>query len=416
MKVSSYWAVLLTASLAYGLFVFPPEFYQMARADMMALRWDPSFLSGVYLPLDSALYLENAKDFSISTVLDLLKNVSSFQFGLLSNITLFAIGKLAFALAPSSPYLVIAVVNHALLALAVSNYTTVCRELRLNSSQFRLLLLVNCLIVLSLYSLNKEAVGIYLVSVFSLYSVRGRTWQLGPGLVAALFTRDLFFAFGLLVIARRRWNVRLGVVLIGLSLLFPAIIWLLGGLLFGETFGDLTSPTVQWEQQTSAVLVAAFRTMSYPLGYLLAFPVVAIINIASPMLNLRDYVNMLHQNDLSVLTQHVSSFCFVVLLGAALHRAKWRALLADPMFQLFMSYLVLLALYPVSQHRYLLPVYPVVVLTYLSTRANSSRSVAPLATGYAAVVSPPSWRGVISGTRTDRSRNRIGGRSQMTHP
>jgi len=196
----------------------------------------------------------------------------------------------------------------------------------------------------------------------------GKHWRMLPALALAFFTRDVLFLFGLLVLLRRRVGLSAGAALLLASLLFPLALRAMEGALLGQGVGELISTTVFFGQKTSQLFVFLYAITSQPFGYIVTFPLILAIEVASPFLNYTYYLTPLVRTDWAELTLVVSSGCFVALLVAAWYRAGVSRLIRLEAFQLFVLFSLLVCLYPYSQHRYLLPVYPVVVLTYLSAR------------------------------------------------
>jgi hypothetical protein len=366
ISVPAYGLIFAGLSALYGLAVFPDELNHLSRPELLEIVKRPvTFLDRVYLPLDSANYLASAHQ-PLGQILQSAVAVGDLSFGLFSNISVILIGKFALTVWPSHPLFVVAIVNHVLLGLTVVHYRTICERMGLDSGRFLALLLANPIVVFVVWTLNKEAVGLFLVAGMIRYALDGRRLPLVLLVLVALYTRNVLFGFGLVMLARPLLlRLRPWVLLVAASLVWPVILLLTHDQPFGPAFGNLDNLTKAFDQQTRPLLVLAFQLMKLPFGYVFAWPIVTAIDIASPVLNPRYWESYAHHLNLAQTMLQLSSACFVALLAYTVWHARLRTLRLEPVY-LFFVYTLITSVLPLSQHRYLVPAYPIVVLGALA--------------------------------------------------
>lgn len=369
------WFVFLLASLAYSIFLFPHwlDEYSAEALKLYAFQRGQT-LHTAYLPLDSASYLDTA-DAPWRELARSLYFFDDLNAGLGSNVSIFFLGKLAHTLSPGNPLVAVAVLNHLLLALAGWNLAAVCRRYRVRLDRFLPLLLANPLLLFSLHTLNKEIVGLALVSAM----VRVAFWSrlaVVPLILLGVFTRNVFFGFGVLMLIRRPlMRLPFWAPLVATSLALYGLLRATDNAPFGERFGDLTTLTRYYNQQTAEILQLAYTLMQVPFGYVLAYPLVLGINMLSPAFNPRYWADYLDYVNFAQLSLQCSAIAFgVLLLTAVLRMRSFRIVQLEP-FRLVFLFSVLTSALPFSQHRYLLPIYPFVVLLALTASRQAEPPV-----------------------------------------
>ncbi len=342
--------------------------------DQQILVLDSRFL------FDSIAYFAQSHAISPRAILSVHLDYSSgglFPSLGLTNSLLLLQGRLAIELFPGAPHLAILGMNYALFVLAIRNVRKLAETLGLAWTQrVQLLIVLNPFIWMNLVTLTKEAWGMYFVSAFALAAVRRRVFSLVVLGVLSMFVREwyVFVALGMF----------LAVVLPGRrALWFPVVVSIVAGVshtFFGHgnlvPFAD--SKSVALQQRSADIMQAMAHLQGYPFGHLLAAPVVLLIDIASPALNQSYY--RLSVGDLYNVTDTVSSFLFIGLIVVGLRRLRHsgtagRLWSGHVMVRLLIAFATLVTLYPISQHRYLLPAYPFLVLWALAEPRERRDSV-----------------------------------------
>lgn len=368
--------------MTYALLIFPWD--QMNTYTLEQLKVSGMNLHRAYLPYDSGSYVDTANR-PLGSILHDAVRISGLHFGLFSNITIMLIGWVALSIAPWHPYFVIAGFNNLLLIGTVFHYRAIGHRYGIDFHWLLPLLLLNPLVLFSLYTLNKEALGLFLVAGLLRYRLEGKWAGFAVMLMLALYTRNIFFFFGLLLLllpllyeaklGDRLLRVRAGYLLVAFSLIVPAGLLLTNNQPFGSEFGPLDLVATHFNQQTQPLLSFAYTVNQFPFGYLIGYPIVTAINIASPALNYRYWADYLGTINLATLTLQLSSLIFVALLVFAYRGRQRLGLFAIEPLRLFFFTTLMSSVYPISQHRYLLPFYPLLVLTYLIAKRRGTRVV-----------------------------------------
>lgn len=371
----AFWIVFLSLGIFYILVLFPDELNRLTLEELESVvqAAPVTFLDRAYLPLDSANYLSSAHQ-SLATILHDAVAFHHLGFGLFSNVSIILLGKLALTIWPAKPLYVIFVANTFLLGGTIVQCRAICRRLDVELGRFLPFLLVNPLVLFMTFTLNKETVGMFLVAGMVRYGLERRLWALAPLVVVALYTRNVLFGFGMTMIA---WPVlrRLApwLLLAAASLLWPLVLFLTHNAPFGKEFGNLDNLTKAFNQQTRPILSFAFQVTKLPFGYILGWLLITGIDIASPMFNFRYYESYSHHVNYAQLALQASSVVFVVLLTLTFVRAKARVLRIEAL-RLFFVFTLFTGLFPLSQHRYLLPAFPLVIFSYLVATGRGQTS------------------------------------------
>ncbi len=333
-----------------------------------------SYLVGVgYLPLDSLGYILNSKNFSINEIASfdsLLILAGQYQ-----NIILYYISKLSHYCNPENPYIIISIVNHLFLFLAMRNYYIVMRLLGINPNLFFSWISINIIIIYAIYSLNKEIVGLFLISEFVLFAYRPNYFRVFFVLFLALITRNVFFVFGFLIILNHFVKFHsLFIFLIFSTVIVPGILFLTDGAVLGADFGQLDEAANNWGQQSSKITTYFYEYSKYPAGYIINYPIVLAVNVLSPILNFQYWHDYLSVFNLSQFILQLSSFMFSILFYLNIRNGRLYTVESwNSPFKFFFYYTMITSLFPFSQHRYLLPIFPVLVLSYLYFKSKHSK-------------------------------------------
>ena len=371
----AFWPIFLALSAYYGAGVFPQELNSYSAAQLQeVVTHSVTFLDRAYLPLDSAGYLATAHE-SFGTIVRSMYDVGHVGFGLFSNLTVILLGKLALKVWPSHPLAFVAIVNHVLFVGTVLHCRAICRHYGVWFERFLPLVLVNPLVLFTLYTLNKEAIGLFLVAATVRYSLEDRKLPVVGLVLVALYTRNVLFGFCVLMLFRKLlMRIRWWQLLVAASLVWPAVLYVTHDQPFGSQFGSLDSLTRYFNQQLSRVLTFALDLMKVPLGYVLAWVIVTGIDVASPAFNIRYYRSYADHLNYAQITLQVSSIVFICLIALTLFRARLQAPKIEPLF-LFFVFTLFTGVFPLSQHRYLLPAFPLLIVAYLvATRTEAEHA------------------------------------------
>lgn len=371
-RTTLYWGIFLSVSMLYSLFVFPHwlDDYSVETLKRYALTPGQT-LHTAYLPIDSASYLESANA-SWGTIARSANIFENFNAGLGSNVLVVVVGKLAHLICPQRPLIAIAIFNHLLFFWSMRNLAAICRRYGVEFTRFLPFVMVNPLVLFSLHTLNKEIIGLALTAAAVRASLGGHRVPLLAIMLLGFFTRNVFFAFSALLLIRRTlFRLPFWAPLAGASLALPVLLYATGNAPFGDQFGDLDTLTKFYSQQTAAIMHIAFTLMKLPLGYILAYPLVAAVNLVSPAFNPRYWSDYVDYVNLAQFCLQASAVAFGALLVTAVVRARSLLLVQLEPFRLVFLFTLLTSALPFSQHRYLLPIYPFVVLLALTARRQA---------------------------------------------
>ena len=376
MSRRAFWLTFFGFSVLYRLFVFPNALEGLSLTSLLSVvRGSPtSFASRAYLPIDSATYLQLAAA-PLRSILA-LPTSSAPNLALFNNVLPLLIGKFALVISPARPLLFVAALNHAAFVWTIAHYRAICRYYKVSVERFLPLLMLNPLILFSMYTLNKEVLGLFIAGALVRYALEGRRVSFSVMLLIALLTRNVFFIFGLILLGRRLiFRTRPYVMLTLAALVVPIVLWATHNAPLGNEFGSLDLLTTALNQQTSSVLVWAFNVSRVPFGYIVTYPVVTAINLLSPLLNPQYYAEYVNGFNWSQAALQCSSLAFAGILVATTKWTSWRSLLQIAPLRLAFAITLFMSAYPLSQHRYLLPFYPLVALGYLVARSTRERFI-----------------------------------------
>jgi hypothetical protein len=369
IKVFLFVSIYYFLGLLYGLLLtYPDQSFSPLTiiSHVSTNEYANELIMGVaYLPYDSDLYFADALNFRFSDI-SFTSNFLEILAGSYQNIILYSIAKIAHYISPQAPFWIVVLINHLLFTFALINYLKICKILNINSTPFIIFLFPNILILFTLFSLNKEVLGIYLVSEFILFSYKPNKLRVIIILFLALLTRNVFFAFGLLVFINQFFRFKFTTIfLIFAAVILPILFYLTNGAILGERFGELSSAAAQWQQQSHLITSFFYEYIKYPMGYFLNYFVVLIVNILAPALNSKYWSDYFYVINLSQLFLQLSSVLFSCYLLRIFFSLGWNFLHWQSPFKFFVYYTMIVCVFPFSQHRYLIPIFPVVVLSLL---------------------------------------------------
>lgn len=346
---------------------------------------------------DSYRYMETSRTTSIDELVGRVREVIAGNAALtpfvLNNIGLYIQGRLAHVLAPAAPQLAVFAMNLALYLWALVHIHRLMGVVGLGGyNRVLLFILLNPLVLMYAASLTKEAWGIFFVCAFARYCVERRFVALCAVAALSAMFRNLYpivalaFAAGTLVRVRVVW------VFLGFSLVLGTVLSLDHPLIEQINAVRLYKAS-DLGQQTSSLMGFLAALQDRPLGNVVAAPVIAAVNIASPALNPKVYTEHLLEPTWALTT--LSSYLMIGLIAAGAVRHARRP---DPegrryLLRLVLLFLVLITVYPISQHRYLIPVYPLLVAWALASPARRVagrvRPLSPQPLGPLRIACPP---------------------------
>jgi hypothetical protein len=336
------------------------------------------------LEVDSALYVHNAQIFNIGDLVDAVERQPIVSLGALNDLILYFDFDFAKAIAPNFPYVVVVLINALLFFGGARNIQLIARKLELDEMNALILYFTNPLMLFAMTSLNKEIVGIFVVSAIARAYLYRRFFFLLISVVLALMTRFAFDALGFILIARYLFPwLKPRYVLLSLGLVvIPAIFQALGGQLGGANAPSFFQYAESLNQQSTAILGFGAQVMAYPFGPFLGWTLIGTVDVLSPMLNLSLYGSYMNGFSVDNFAEQTSSFLFALFGAIVIYRIIRQRFRLLSMAELFLYMFVIVATFPISAHRYLIASWPLLILAFLqydpqmrSKRANISRPV-----------------------------------------
>ncbi len=330
---------------------------------------EPSLRSGRYRDgyylQDSFDYFRTAVGFHLSSLFHHSPALTSAQpQGLipslgLTNSLLYVQEHVATFVSSAHPEAVVFVLNYGLLVAALFCVARVARRLGLEfSANLQLLVIANPMVWLNMVSLTKDIWGVFFVSVFALGCVERRVaLTIGFGLVSTL-AREWYLVVALAIVAVTFFRI-------GVLRLLVVTSVLIGGFALTAGAHDLSgfseTRSLDLGQRSAHVMSAVAALQHYPLGQVVVFPVVLVFDLSA-------WLNGNQWNAVSkpyVAANLMSSALFTLVLVAALlrRRRRTRERLAEAwLVRVLGAFAIVVSLYPISQHRYLVPAWPLLVL------------------------------------------------------
>ncbi len=350
-------ALILASGSAYVLLLLDPVASGSTQyAD--CVQWQMHDGCGLQL-WDSLTYMKTSEDLGIANVvtrfLDTITNLKASVFTM-NNLGLYLQGALAYHLTPWAPQLFIFGMNFLLLVLAVRHLLHLGDNLGLNVSARAIpLILLNPLTTYYALSLTKEIWGIFFIAAFARYCSESRYGTvLGLALVSVAF-RSFYLPVALGFIAVRVLRAKMIWYLLAASLLLGLLARVDLDVIRNLQAIRLYRAT-ELGAQTGQLMAALANVQAYPFGHLIAAPIVALVSTVSPMLNPRAYENIL---DIGWFGNITSSYLMAFVAAAGIARyLRTRPMNMAPVGRYIGLFLILITMYPISYHRYLIPIYP----------------------------------------------------------
>ncbi|MHB8398582.1 MAG: hypothetical protein ACYDCI_06565 [Candidatus Limnocylindrales bacterium] len=338
---------------------------------------------------DSIGYYETAQRLSLSQLFAVASAADWIRGLGLTNIALFAQGKVAQSAFPWDPSVGIFLLNVLIFGVGVRNALAIARELGVELSPLaKLTLFLNPAVLLSTVSLTKEIWGLALITGFSLAAIRHRWVTLGVLAVISLFVREYYPVVAVFVALLTKPKLQPWILLVAVAFFMGFLESVLG---FGDLTGFLALKAEQLGQQTATLMHTMGQVQSIPFGHIIAFPIVLAVNIASPMFNPASYATPVDAFFVQATT--ISSYLSVglLLVGASRHWRRRDLHATDIVWRHLFGFAVLLTLYPISQHRYWLAAYPLLVVWALANDKNrdSKPDLSIDGSGLSSVLVPP---------------------------
>lgn len=327
---------------------------------------------------DSIGYMRYAREeFRLSDTWEPLRALvmdRSLEFNTFTNLLLYLQATVAGWLVPWSPWVGVLWINCAVLLWGVSSHLRLATRIGIPvSSSLVTMLLINPLVWGSALTLTKEIWGFAFLGAFALAAV-DRAWSrlvlLG---VLSAFAREIYalVALGILVATLFQWSRWRLLVVVAAALGIVESLISRGGI---TSFRTVRS--IELDQTAAPLLAWMGDLQSIPLGHIVAFPVVVGINVVTPAVAPSQW--SAGAEALYVHANTVSSVLFIVVGVVGLARLRrdrardrWLAAASLPMF----TYAVLVSTYPIVQHRYLVPMWGLLVLWALAGPRPSAGDV-----------------------------------------
>ena len=334
---------------------------------------DPNILNGNkigrgYFLYDSSGYLVTARHTNILAILHAGRAPGAKIPSLGTNGLLYIQGRIAWALCPWSPDVLVFLWNYLMLVWAVRNYRLVARHLGLRLPRWgHVLTFANPLAWFVLVTLTKESWGLLFMSFFALACVR-RQWLLlaMAGLLSVLdreYYSAVAAAMGLVAYFRR---IRAAWLLVAVAGAYGVL-----RLAFGDLTGFATIKSSDLGQRSATIMHWMSELQGIPFGHIVAAPVILAFNL-SAWINSRQYAAPATAAFVHAATVSSLLFCVLIVAGALRYRRVAETREGVRLLgRLLFAFAVLDTLYPLSQHRYLLPAWPLLVLWAVAHPARS---------------------------------------------
>lgn len=320
---------------------------------------------------DSIRYYEDSSEVDLSRLVTLDRSepttglVPALGF---TNSILYAEAAVARTFFPWAPHAAIALINLLLLWSAVGALNRIAASLGLQMwNAARAFLWLNPFIWLNMVSLTKDIWGLFFFLHFALAARERRMVRLAALAILSMLAREWYagvaLAIGLMAFTRLRprWF------LLGLSFLVGMM-----ALAFGVSdltgYADIRS--LELGQRSGEVMSLMGRIQDIPFGHIVVFPVVLSFDL-SAWLNSHSY--QVPATAWYVHANTISSALFTITLGigvAKYLRHRDRRAMMRPIGVVLFLYAAVVTLLPVSQHRYLIPAWPLLVLFAFGRRVR----------------------------------------------
>lgn len=341
-------------------------FYQRASSACTVQLWD------------SYRYLQEARGSTLAEYLNsrLVGIVSGTAVGGFSNSILIIQAKLAFLLVPSFPQIGIFLLNVPiyLSALHIFKSLALTLNIRLSWRAFYLFAF-NPLILISTVSLTKEIWCVWASLLFISALVRKDIIVAIVTVIITTMIRDFLAVIFVVCALSYLFRIRPVFILVAISIVLPIA---LKSHLF-TPHNLVRQEMMNWTALAGAKFMRILADIqALPLGHIVAAPAISIWNFGSPAtLPFRSSLGGVY-----ALCNISSSILFVALSVKSawniVRRAGRRSVGERYALDLIFIFCILLSLYPLSQHRYYLPIYAWLVLVALS-REQGSDVAEPLA-------------------------------------
>jgi hypothetical protein len=249
--------------------------------------------------------------------------------------------------------------NFMLLVLAMRNYAIAFNLVRnAGLGWFLLLLLLNPFLYATVSSLNKEIWGIFFISAYLRYAIKGQYGRFALMAAFALVLRDAYLAAGIAFLLIRLLPFKRYMYVAGVSLVIPIV----------SQFTNIGS--LDLDQKSAAIFGIFTKIEAVPLGYLLTYPAKVVIQLfaaAGPHRYLE-----ISPTDLYGFAVTASS-TFALFISTAIVRRYMVGGARAPqvVVDLFLAYTVVFCFVPFSAHRLFTPLVPLLVFWAFSFKPIS---------------------------------------------
>jgi hypothetical protein len=316
----------------------------------------------VYLPVDSNLY--------ISKSLENLQSLNSLGMG--TNYLPVLIGDFSEWLLPESPYNAIYTINIFLLNMSFWAFQSSARIIKGKAVFGPVIFWMSCpLLFFITTGINKEILSLFSVTFYLYFFLKyihtkKMTYLLGILCVMALafFIRNMLFIaqLGLLIYFFVQPRRPLLLILLSVSLILPIAMSLTDGFLFGKGFYNFNEVAAIKSMQTARIFDLSTQLYNYPLGFFVSYLLNGAIYILAPGINPSYWTGLVERINPAEIFLMLSSLYMSLLLVFLLIRGRLKGLSIIHVF--IYGFSVLIFLLPISQHRYLIPIYPALFLLF----------------------------------------------------
>jgi len=300
---------------------------------------------------DATLYMDPIHAY------DYLRNIGRefFSINRSNMLGMLLLGKAALWISPQSPEYVVFCFNILVLAATIRNFQHIFHFYKSDKYRlFLLLFLMNPLVLMGTVALNKEIWGLFFISSFLKYRLYKKNVCYFITAVISFFIRDIYSIAGILFFLLSTLKIRKLYYLILISLLAPFVV-----------SHRIVEYFLIEGQDASSIGFTVFlhKIQSLPFGYLFAYFPKLILDMFGPLNPIR-FTDIDSKNWVGIFTM-ISAVLFLSFFSIVLYKIFMKKKFTPVFVNLFFSYTFIVCITPYIIHRYIFPIYPILMMLSL---------------------------------------------------